>query len=103
VYDYQTEDAGSGIFGLSGVMKNTYSGKRGVGLNALLGLWYSILPDAKTASSYNPDRRAPGLDDDDTILSYTLKTFVPRLILILFFVLSFNGTIAKGFAMFAEA
>lgn len=102
VYDYQQDDAGSRFFGFEKMIKTSYMGNRGTGLNVIIGFFYSLQPNVKLYSEYNPERMSPNLSEDDTASNYMLKTAFGTIMMLFFFSMGFNGTLMKGYSVIVD-
>lgn len=110
IYDYKDAEAGNGWFGIKTMFTETFKGNRGTGMDAVIGLGYSLLPNVKYYSDFNPDKLANNnLKEEDSAVTYMLKTALPTIAMVFFFSMGFNGTlmrtygmVANGFGAFAE-
>lgn len=103
VYDYQQEDAGQGFMGMKGMFTSVFGrGNRGTGFNSLFGFLFSILPNVKQISDYNPQRMASNLNENDTLTQYLLKTFISKVCMVLVFTMGFSGSLGKAYATMAD-
>lgn len=96
-------------FGFEALLKNTFNTKRGVGVDALLEVFYALLPNVKAYSDYAEGKMLPNLKEDDTALNYMLRTAPQTILIIFFFALGFGGllgqiygTIVDGMVAFAD-
>lgn len=103
VNEMNEEAANSRFFGFETIAKNTWKGSKGIGLNSVIKFVYSLLPDLKSYSDFNPKRRMYGLTDDESALSYTMKIAVPTTVLLFIFSVGFSGTYFKSFGMVVNA
>jgi hypothetical protein len=100
VYEMKQEDEGGRFFGFEKMGQNIFGGKRGVGgLDTLMGLLYSLMPNMKKYSDFNPDRNYYNLDENDNAGTYMLKTLFSTVMLTFFLAISFSGTLAKGYGV----
>lgn len=99
VYEVKQEAKGTQFFGFKGLADNVYRGNVGVGFDSIVGIFYSLIPNIKAYSDFNPDRLQHGLKEDDNVVTYMLKTLLPTVLLIFFFAIGFNGTLAKSYGV----
>ena len=99
VYEVKQQSKGTAFFGFKGLADNISKGNVGVGFDAIVGVFYSVIPNIKAYSDFNPERMQYGLKEDDNVATYMLKTLLPTVLLIFFFSMGFNGTLAKTYGM----
>lgn len=99
VYEYKEADSGGKFFGLGKTFSGVFNGNRGVGLDAAIGFIYSILPNVKYHSDFNPNRNVSNVNEDDSIGTYMLKTAMPTIMIVFFFSMGFDGSLAQGYGM----
>ena len=103
---YDIHEANQGVaLGLPSLFRNTFvQGSYGMGFDAVVSLFYGLLPNAKKFSDYNPNvMGTSNLTEDDNALQYILKT-LPNTILLMFFLSAgFNGTLARTYGTIVSA
>lgn len=102
VYDMKNSARGNKFFGFGAMGKDIYNANRGVGFDAIIGFGYSLLPNVKEYSDYNPEKRAYNLEEDDAILTYMMKTALPTILLVFFFAIGYSGTLAKAYGVVVD-
>jgi hypothetical protein len=105
VYDMKQESIGGAVFGFGKMFTNIFRASRNTstGTDSIIALGYSFLPNVKAFSDYNPERPAHNVQEDDTIITYMLKTALPTIMLVFFFTIGFSGTLPKGYGMVVNA
>lgn len=103
VDEYQQEFVGTKFAGFEGMLKSFKEGKKGTsGTNIVIGFLYSILPNVRYLSEYNRDRMPANLSEEDTILTYLLKTFMESIIMVTVLSIGFSGTLFKGYSVLVD-
>lgn len=98
---------GDGVFGAFGILpmwKEVAQGKRGSGVDAIVGWFMTLMPDVKKYSDYSDDAKGySNLDaETDTIGRYVLNTFIPITIAVFFFTMGFNGTLFQAYGTIVD-
>lgn len=103
IHEYKQADKGQGWLGMKNMGMEVFKGSRGTGMDAIIGLGYSLMPDVKEYSDFNENKLANlNLKEEDSATTYILKTAIPTIMLVFFFSMGFNGTLMKGYGMIAN-
>lgn len=103
IYTMKNAAKGSAMFGFGNMAKETYRSNYGAGFDALVGFLYMLIPNVKAYSDYGRDNMSYNLSEDDSILTYMLKTAIPTILLTFFFTIGFSGTLFKGYGVVVDA
>lgn len=103
VYDLKQQGKGSKVFGFGPMFKDIFNGNQGVGGDAVLGFFMSLIPNIKNYSDYNPERMRYNLQEDDTILLYVLKTALPYIMSMFFFTIGWSGVLWNCYGAVVDA
>jgi hypothetical protein len=103
VWDMKNSAKGNKFFGFGAMGRDLYNGNRGVGFDVIIGFFYGLLPNVRAYSDYNPDKMAYNLQDDDSVLTYMMKTAIPTVLLVFFFAIGYSGTLAKAYGVVVDA
>lgn len=101
VDDVKKSAAGSGAFGLKGYWEGTIHSQKSSGLDALFNLLYIFLPNVKQMSEMG-DRKSSKLTEDDTLVTWFMKTLAPTVFGILLLTMGFKGTLMQCYGMVVD-
>lgn len=102
VWEAKEEDKGHSFFGMTNSFKQFFGGNRGVGIDAILQLFYVMLPNVKYYSDFNPNRSVHNVKPEDSMITYMLKVFMPTVMVVFFFSAGFDGSLVRGYGMVAN-
>lgn len=88
---------GQSFFGFGSMAKEVFHANYGVGLDAFVGFFLSLLPNIKAYSDYAEGNMSYNLSEDDTITTYILHISLPTILTIFFFSIGFSGTLWAAF------
>lgn len=97
VHELKTGAANTRFLGVEGLVTQVKSGKYGTGLDAIFALILTILPDFKDYSYYKDGRREHGIEDDDSVITFTLKVAAPTILVLFFYTVGWSGTLWQGY------
>ena len=108
VHKIKTENSQSQLFGksipfgLGGYIKETFMPTKTSGIDSLFNILYAFLPDIQAYSEMNDDKERSGLTDDDSLVTWFVKTFPRKVLIILMLSMGFNGTMMKCYGMVVD-
>lgn len=108
VHQIKTDNATSQLFGknipfgMAGYIKETFQPSKTSGIDSLVNILYAFLPDVKAYSEMNDDKEKSGLSEDDTLVTWFVKTFPKKVLIILMLSMGFNGTLMKCYGMVVD-
>lgn len=93
----------SAFFGFPGMAKDVWTGKRGMGLDAIIGFFLMLVPNVREYSDYKSNATVKNLNrEEDDVLGYVLKTLPSTVFIVLFLTCGFSGTLMRGYGMLVD-
>lgn len=89
-------------FGLGGYISETFQPTKTSGIDALFNIFFAFLPDIQSISDMNDDRDKNGLTEEDTVITWFVKTFPKKCLIILLLSAGFNGSLLKCYGMVVD-
>lgn len=89
-------------FGLGGYISETFNPTKTSGVDALFNIFFAFLPDIQNISDMNDDREKNGLVEEDTVITWFVKTFPKKCLIILLLSAGFNGSLMKCYGMVVD-
>lgn len=117
IYLVKKERMGGKALGYQELFKSLFtegSGAKemgGGGLDVFITFFYSLLPNVKAYSDFNPDRKSNewGGSQVDTekdasmgVTQYMLKTAIPTIMLVFFLTIGYSGTLAQAYGIVVD-
>lgn len=102
VADVKKDYNGKKAFGLKDMFSDITTNKHGSGLDTVLMVVLSLLPNIKEYSYYCDGHDAK-FKDDDTIATFAMKVSLPSILAIFFFSMGFSGTLWQAWGTVSDA
>lgn len=95
-HEVKSSYTGQAGFGIKGYASDTWTGKRGSGLDAIFNLLYIFVPDVMQMSEMKEGGK---FDKDTTMATWILRTAAPTVLGLLLLSMGFNGSLMKCYGM----
>lgn len=102
VADVKKDYNGKKAFGIKEMFSDISSNKHGSGIDTLIMVIFSLLPNIKEYSYYCEKHDAK-YKDDDTIATFAMKVSLPTIMSIFFFSMGFTGTLWQAWGTVSDA
>lgn len=101
VHTIKQENMNQKFAGVGGYLSAAYNGKHGSGIDSIVSLFFIFLPDIKEYSEMGSNRDSK-LTDEDSVVTWFLKTGFNTVMIGLALAMGFNGSLMKCYGVFID-
>ena len=102
VDEVKKENMNSAAFGMKGYLDGAWNAKRSSGLGSLLNIFYAFVPNFYEMSEMGSQRES-NLSEDDSVVTWFIKTFPKKILLGLLLSMGFNGSLMQCYGTVIDA
>lgn len=105
VDDAKQSSKGGKFFGFKNAAIKAWDGDKGVGLDSIISFILTLLPNVKAYSEFASSNKhqVKGLQEDDNITAYLLKSALPNIMAILAFTMGFSGVLWQAYGAVVDS